>query len=76
MMTNHSSANQKIENTLLTASAVADKLGISIRTLRRLELQGKVPPPLRIGGSVRWPVKLIDAWIEAGAPDVREWKRS
>ena len=53
---------------LIPASVLAQKLGISTRTLRRLELQGKLPAPLRIGRSVRWSVSLIDQWLDAGAP--------
>lgn len=53
---------------LLSANQVAEMLNISIRTLWRLRAAGKLPAPVRLGGSVRWRIDAIQAWIEAGCP--------
>lgn len=53
---------------LLSAEKLAELLGISIRTLWRLRASGKLPHPIRLGGSVRWRACDIGDWIEAGCP--------
>ena len=55
---------------LLPAQAVARQLSVSLRTLWRLRSAGRLPPPIRIGGTVRWRVTDIDAWIAAGCPEL------
>ena len=50
---------------LLTADEVADLLRIDRRTLRRLVLEGAVPPPILIGDRTqRWRRSVIGALIE------------
>ena len=61
-------ANQATEK-LLTAQAVGKILSLSKRQIFRLNSSGKIPAPLRIGGSVRWAESTIIAWLAAGAPD-------
>ena len=39
---------------LLSAQTLAKRLAVSIRTLWRLRSAGKLPPPVRLGGAVRW----------------------
>jgi prophage regulatory protein len=53
---------------LLSGKIVAERLGISMRTLWRLRAAGKLPAPVRLGGSVRWRVNEIDSWVAAGCP--------
>lgn len=53
---------------LATATQVAEMLCVSRRTLWRLVSGRKLPPPLRIGGAVRWRVGDIETWIAAGCP--------
>jgi predicted DNA-binding transcriptional regulator AlpA len=55
---------------LLSAEKLAQILGISIRTLWRLRAAGKLPVPIRLGGSVRWRLADIEAWIAAGCPKI------
>ena len=59
---------------LLTAQALGQKLSLSKRQIFRLNSCGKIPAPIRIGGSVRWLASEIEAWLEAGAPDRRTWE--
>lgn len=53
---------------LVSAEKLAQQLDISIRTLWRLRAAGKLPAPVRLGGSVRWRVEEIQAWIDGGCP--------
>ena len=48
---------------LLTREELADLLRVDARTLRRLELQGDVPPAISIGGSKRWRRAAITRWL-------------
>lgn len=47
---------------------IADRLGVSDSTLYRWITEGKVPPPIRIGSTMRFPREQIDKWIEDGCP--------
>ena len=53
---------------LLDAKEAAHRVGISIRTLRRLADAGHGPRPLRVGRCLRWRITDLDAWIAAGCP--------
>lgn len=55
---------------LLSAETLAEHLGFSARTIWRLRSAGKLPQPVRIGGSVRWRAEDIEAWIRAGCPEI------
>ena len=61
------------EPLLLSAADLSRELGISARTIRRLDLEGKIPAPVRIGRAVRWRRDEIVEWLAAGAPDRAEW---
>ncbi len=59
---------------LLSAKELARLLALSIRTVWRLKSAGKLPKSVRIGSSVRWQRRIIEKWIEFGAPPVREFE--
>jgi predicted DNA-binding transcriptional regulator AlpA len=59
----------KLEIQLLTAKQLGVKLNLSKRQIFRLNSCGKLPAPIRIGGSVRWAESTIAKWLAAGAPD-------
>jgi prophage regulatory protein len=61
--------NTKPEIQLLTAKELGARLSLSKRQVFRLNSCGKLPKPLRIGGSVRWAERTISKWLAAGAPD-------
>lgn len=62
-------ANQTTEK-LLTAKALGQMLSLSKRQIFRLNSCGKIPAPIRIGGSIRWDLEGdIKPWLAAGAPD-------
>lgn len=58
---------------LIPDTAAAAMAGISRAVWHRLRAAGKVPPPVRLGRSVRWGRAEIVAWIEASCPDARTW---
>jgi len=60
---------------LLTAKAVGEMPSLSKRQIFRLNSCGKIPAPIRIGGSIRWSESTILAWLQAGAPDRLTAKR-
>ena len=49
-------------------------LGLSERTIRRHNAAGKLPRPVRVGGSVRWRLDEIRAWLDAGCPTRAKWE--
>ena len=53
---------------MLTASGVAAMLACSPRSIYRLADAGRIPPPVRIGGLVRWPRAMLEQWIKDGCP--------
>lgn len=65
--------SSKVQDLALSAAELARRLGVSLRHIRRLDSAGKLPTPIRLGRSVRWPVVEIEAWLAAGAPDRVTW---
>ena len=60
---------------MLTADGLAKLLACSPRSVRRLADQGNIPPPVKIGGMVRWPRGTIEKWCEEGCPAVARRRR-
>lgn len=63
---------------LLDKASVSAELSISTKTLDRWVAQGIVPPPLKIGGVVRWKYEDIKACVERmgqSAHDAKEPKK-
>ena len=55
---------------LITIGQVAAMVAVSCRTISRLADAGKLPPPMRIGGSLRWRLADVRQWIANGCPIV------
>jgi excisionase family DNA binding protein len=66
---------QAVEPLLLSARDLAALLRLGLRTVRTMDAAGKLPAPVRVGGSVRWRVSEIHAWLDAGCPDRQTWGR-
>jgi predicted DNA-binding transcriptional regulator AlpA len=49
-------------------------LSRSVASLQRDDAAGRLPAAVRIGGSKRWRVAEIAAWVEAGCPPRAEWQ--
>ena len=58
----------------LDAKALAAALHVSLRTIRVLDSGGKLPKPIRLGRSVRWPTEELCDWLRAGAPNRETWE--
>jgi prophage regulatory protein len=56
------------------ARELAEMLDVSLRQVWRLNSAGKLPRPIRLGGSVRWDRDEVLAWFKAGCPDRRTWE--
>ena len=55
----------------LTEREVAERLGLSVATLRAWRHRGKGPRFLRLGRSVRYLPSDVDAFVQASAVDTR-----
>lgn len=62
------------QTTLENAKSLGQRLGLSKRQIFRLNASGKIPTPVRIGGSIRWDSKTIESWIAMGCPDRQEFE--
>ena len=60
---------------LLTVSALAGCLAVSVRQAHRMNKAALIPAPLRIGGCVRWREDEISRWLQSGAPCRAEWEK-
>lgn len=68
------SPHSDLSNRLITAKQLADLLAVSERTVWRLDSAGKLPLPIRVGGSVRWRNSEIQRWLLAKCPDRKTWE--
>ena len=66
--------NQTQQPLAIRAKELAALLGVSLRQVWRLNAAGKLPRPVRLGGSVRWLRKEIEAFVGAGCPDRQTWE--
>jgi prophage regulatory protein len=64
-----------LEPMLISARDLAALLGVGLRTLRAMDVSGRIPAPLRLSpGCVRWRYAEIHDWIAVGAPDRKTWE--
>ena len=49
---------------LLTARDVAERLQVDAKTVRRWRAEGKLPPPVKLGGVVRWLAEDLAVWLK------------
>jgi excisionase family DNA binding protein len=47
----------------LSTKALAGRLGICELSVRRWVRAGRLPPPVRLGRSVRWPWNQVVEWV-------------
>ena len=59
---------------LLSAESLAQMIQVSVRTVWRLRSSGKLPRPVKVGGSIRWRADEVQNWIEDGCPAYAEWE--
>ncbi len=59
---------ERAKPALISALELAKLLQVSTRTLWRLRSAGKLIKPIKIGGSTRWRLDEVQAWIAEGCP--------
>lgn len=64
---------RKFSPLVVDAKRLAKLLCVGLRTIRTMDAAGKIPRPIRLAG-VRWKVREIRDWIDAGAPTRDEWE--
>jgi predicted DNA-binding transcriptional regulator AlpA len=55
---------------MMTIPDVANAMKCSDRHVTNLRNEGRMPPPVKLGASVRWPRRVIEDWIDAGCPSL------
>lgn len=55
----------------MTAKQVGERYACSERTIYRWADLGKMPAPIKIGGTVRFKIETIDQWEADGFPNCR-----
>jgi excisionase family DNA binding protein len=63
------------QSALLNVQAVAGMLTCSVRHVYRLSDAGRMPPPVKLGGLVRWSRRAVEEWLMNGCPSVRTTSR-
>jgi excisionase family DNA binding protein len=53
---------------MLTTRDVAGLIQCSDRHVTNLRKEGRIPPAVKLGTSVRWSRQIIEEWIAAGCP--------
>lgn len=72
--TPHNPTDIQVTPSLITSDDAAAMLGVSRAHFYRMHKAGRIPLPVRLGGSVRWRVNELKAWIDAGMPNRQAWK--
>lgn len=72
-MTNESAA---IPPPLIDVNEFAARLACSAKHVRRMADAGRCPPPIRLGRLLRWDRHVVDDWVAAGCPVVRQVRLS
>jgi prophage regulatory protein len=71
---NENKARSVREALAVSARDLKEMLNVSLRQVWRLNAAGKLPKPIRIGGSVRWSRQEILDWFGQQCPDRRTWE--
>jgi prophage regulatory protein len=71
---NQKKAKNVRENLAVCARELAAMLDVSLRQVWRLNASGKLPRPVRLGGSVRWSRQEILDWFSQQCPDRQRWE--
>lgn len=50
---------------LLTIEDVAARLAVSVGCVRAWRMKGEGPPAIRVGSSLRWAERDLEAWLES-----------
>jgi predicted DNA-binding transcriptional regulator AlpA len=64
----------RVAAVVVDAGGVGSLLGRSERSVWRDDKAGRIPAPVTIGGSKRWRLDELLAWIDAGCPARATWE--
>lgn len=67
--------NFELPSTALTGEQSAAMFNVSTRHWLALRSAGKTPKSVKLGASVRWLRRELEAWADAGCPPLDEWER-
>ena len=70
----HRDPGTSVTPLLLGAKQVGLMLGISRSTVHRLNAEGRLPRPVRLGRAARWRREELAQWVEAGCPPRERWE--
>lgn len=59
---------------LVDIKELARQLSRSVASIQRDDDAGRIPSPIMIGGSKRWRLNEIRAWVRSGCPDRTAWE--
>jgi predicted DNA-binding transcriptional regulator AlpA len=60
---------------VLNTYRLGEVLGLSERTIRRLDSAGKLPRAIKLGGTKVYRADEVRAWVTAGCPDRARWEQ-
>ena len=63
-MANTTNADSQTDAEMISASELADMLGVKPRSVSRWACAGKLPKPLKVGGVRRWRRSTIELWMK------------
>ena len=67
--------NQNLPPALVVDAAwIAAAFDVSLRTVRRWDVEAKMPRPVAIDRFIRWRRQEILEWCQAGMPNRHEWE--
>lgn len=55
---------------------LARQLQCSKRHITNLRNSRRIPPPVMLGNIVRWPRRVIEAWVNSGCPPAHDIVRA
>ena len=53
---------------LIDAEAVGKLIKVCGKTVLRMSVSGRLPPPVKIGRATRWSLPAIKKWVDDGCP--------
>lgn len=59
---------------VLTIQEMAGYLGVSARSVMRMDQAGKLPMPLLLGRCKRWNRREFTTWLDYGSPPRVKWQ--
>ena len=63
-MANTTNAESQTDGEMISASELAEILGVKPRSVSRWASSGKLPKPLKVGGIRRWRRSTIELWMK------------